>query len=161
MTIARLVRRATAEDIADLMALRLSVHENRLSDPGQVTAADCLAFERGHMWVWEEDQEILGFSASSCDTGWIWALFVRPGHEGRGIGRALFAVACDALTGARCRTLRLSTDPDTRAARFYRAAGLVRSGTHAGGRAGLRAQRSAGLMPAHHIRVEFSAVHVG
>ncbi len=128
MTIARLVRRATAEDIADVMALRLSVSENRLSDPGQVTAADCLCYvQRGQMWVWE-DQEILGFSASSCDTGWIWALFVRPGHEGHGIGRALFAVACDALIGAGVRTLHLSTDPDTRAARFYRAAGWHEAG---------------------------------
>ena len=124
MTIARLVRRATADDIADLIALRLSVRENRLFDPGQVTAEDCLAYvRRGHMWVWEEDQEILGFSASTCETGWIWALFVRPGHEGRGIGRALFAVACDALADAGIRTLALSTDPDTRAADFYRAAG--------------------------------------
>jgi GNAT superfamily N-acetyltransferase len=129
MTIARLVRRATADDIADLMALRLSVRENRLSDPGLVTAEDCLAYvQRGHMWVWEEDQEILGFSASTCETGWIWALFVRPGHEGRGIGQALFAVACGALIDARCRTLRLSTDPDTRAARFYRAAGWREAG---------------------------------
>jgi len=124
MTIARLVCKATAEDIADLMALRLSVRENRLSDPGQVTAADCLGYvERGHMWVWEEDQEILGFSAGNCDTGWIWALFVRPGHEGRGIGQALFAAACEALVHAGFRTLTLSTDPNTRAADFYRAAG--------------------------------------
>jgi len=129
MTIARLVRTATVDDIADVMALRLSVHENRLSDPGQVTAADCLAYvDRGHLWVWEEDQEILGFSASTCETGWIWALFVRPGHQGRGIGRALFATACDALIGAGCRTLHLSTDPDTRAARFYRAAGWRQAG---------------------------------
>ena len=75
------------------------------------------------MWVWEEDQEILGFSAGTCETGWIWALFVRPGHEGRGIGRALFAVACDALMVAGFRILTLSTDPNTRAADFYRAAG--------------------------------------
>lgn len=129
MTIARLVRRATAEDVADMMALRLSVRENRLFDPGQVTAEDCLSYvRRGHMWVWEEDQEILGMSASDCETGWIWALFVRPGHEGRGIGRALFAAACEALRAAGFRTLRLSTDPDTRAARFYRAAGWREAG---------------------------------
>jgi GNAT superfamily N-acetyltransferase len=129
MTIARVVRRATVDDIADMMALRLSVRENRLSDPGQVTAADCLSYvQRGHMWVWEEDQEILGISASDCETGWIWALFVRPGHEGRGIGRALFAVACDALVGAGFATLRLSTDPETRAAAFYRAAGWREAG---------------------------------
>ena len=124
MTIARLVRTATVDDIADIMALRLSVRENRLSNPGKVTAEDCLPYvQRGHTWVWEEDQEILGFSAGTCGTGWIWALFVQLGHEGRGIGRALFAVACEALVQAGFRTLSLSTDPDTRAAAFYRAAG--------------------------------------
>jgi GNAT superfamily N-acetyltransferase len=129
MTIARLVRKATVDDVADVMALRLSVRENRLSDPGQVTAADCLSYvERGCLWVWEEDQEILGFSAGTLETGWIWALFVRPGHEGRGIGRALFATACEALAAAGFRTLHLSTDPDTRAARFYRAAGWREAG---------------------------------
>ena len=123
------VREAMEADIPAMMELRLSVRENQLFDPGQVTAADCLAYvERGHMWVWEEDGEILGISASTCDTGWIWALFVRPGHEGRGIGRALFAVACAALISAGHRTLRLSTDPDTRAVRFYRAAGWHEAG---------------------------------
>jgi len=129
MTIARVVRRATVDDIADMMTLRLSVRENRLSDPGQVTAEDCLTYvQRGHMWVWEEDQEILGISASDCEAGSIWALFVRPGHERRGIGRALFAVACDALVGAGFGTLTLSTDPETRAAAFYRAAGWREAG---------------------------------
>jgi len=129
MTIARVIRRATTDDIADMMALRLSVRENRLSDPGQVTAEDCLSYvRRGQMWVWEEDQEILGISASDGETGSIWALFVRPGHEGRGIGRALFAVACDALVSAGFRCLRLSTDPKTRAAAFYRVAGWREAG---------------------------------
>ncbi|HEV8389944.1 MAG TPA: GNAT family N-acetyltransferase [Dongiaceae bacterium] len=80
------------------------------------------------MWVWEEAGEILGISASDCETGWIWALFVRPGHEGRGIGRALLAAACDALVRAGFRTLALSTDPDTRAAQLYRAAGWRETG---------------------------------
>src|ERR1043165_177496 len=110
------------------MELRLSVRENRLSDPGQVTTEDCLRYvEHGHMWVWEEAGEILGLSAGNDETGWIWALFVRPGHEGRGIGRALFAPACDALIQCGCRRLSLSTDPGTRAARFYRSAGWQES----------------------------------
>ena len=118
------VRQATEADIPEMMALRLSVRENQLFDPGQVTGEDCRRYvTRGHMWVWDEDGEILGISAGTVDTGWIWALFVRPGHEGRGIGRALLATACDALIMAGFRTLRLSTDPDTRAARFYRTAG--------------------------------------
>lgn len=123
------VREAVEADIPAVMELRLAVRENRLFDPGQVTAEDCLAYvRRGHMWVWDEDGAILGFSASTCETGWIWALFVRPEHEARGIGRALFAVACDALTGAGHGTLRLSTDSGTRAERFYRAAGWRAAG---------------------------------
>lgn len=123
------VREAIEADIPAMMELRLSVWENQLFDPSQVTAEDCRAYvQRGHMWVWEENHQILGFSASSCDSGWIWALFVRPGHEGRGIGRALFTATCAALIGAGHRTLRLSTDPDTRAARFYRAAGWHEAG---------------------------------
>lgn len=123
------VREAVEADIPAVMELRLAVRENRLFDPGQVTAEDCLAYvRRGHMWVWDEDGAILGFSASTCETGWIWALFVRPDHEARGIGRALFAVACDALTGAGHGTLHLTTDPGTRAERFYRAAGWRAAG---------------------------------
>lgn len=123
------VREATEADIPAMMALRLSVRENQLFDPSQVTHEDCRAYvQRGHMWVWDEGGEILGISASTCDTGWIWALFVRPGHERRGIGQALFAAACAALIGAGHHTLQLSTDPDTRAARFYRAAGWRETG---------------------------------
>jgi GNAT superfamily N-acetyltransferase len=123
------VRKARMDDIPAMMELRLSVRENRLSDPEQVTSEDCRGYvERGAMWVWEEDGLILGISASNCETGWIWALFVRPGHEGRGIGRALFAAACDALLAAGFPRLSLSTDPDTRAARFYRAAGWRETG---------------------------------
>jgi GNAT superfamily N-acetyltransferase len=85
------------------------------------------------MWVWEEGGRILGISASNCETGWIWALLVRPGHEGRGIGRALFETVWDALVRAGVRTLMLSTDPDTRATRFYRAAGWQETGRTAEG----------------------------
>jgi GNAT superfamily N-acetyltransferase len=117
-----------------MMELRLSVKENRLSDPDRVTTADYLRYvEHGHIWIWEEDGEVLGISAGNWKTGWIWALFVRPGHEGRGIGRALFETACDALVHAGLGTLTLSTDPDTRAARFYRAAGWHETGRTADG----------------------------
>jgi len=112
-----------------MMALRLTVRENRLLDPSQVTAEDCRRYvTRGNMWVWDENGALLGISAANGDTGWIWALFVRPEHEGRGIGRALFTAACDALIAAGFRALQLSTDPDTRAARFYRAAGWRETG---------------------------------
>jgi GNAT superfamily N-acetyltransferase len=129
MTSAGPMRKAALEDIAAMMALRRSVRENQLSHPGLVTAEDCRRYvERGHMWVWEEHGQVLGISAGNCETGSIWALFVRPGHEGRGIGRALFAAACDILLRAGFRRMTLSTDPGTRATRFYRAAGWRETG---------------------------------
>jgi GNAT superfamily N-acetyltransferase len=107
-----------------MMALRLSVRENRLFVPSQLTAEDCRCYvARG-----TRKAPSLAFPPPRSTPDGIWALFVRPGHEGGGIGRALFAAACDALFGAGSRTLRLSTDPDTRAERFYRAAGWREAG---------------------------------
>ena len=38
-----------------------------------------------------------GFSPGDPRDGSIWALFVDPADEGRGIGRALLALACDTV----------------------------------------------------------------
>lgn len=48
-------------------------------------------------WVWEEDGHIHGFSAADVRDGTIFALFVDPASEGRGIGRALVEAALDRL----------------------------------------------------------------
>jgi hypothetical protein len=49
------LRRATAQDIDRLMALRNGVAENRLSDPGSVLRSDYEWFVgQGRVWVWEE-----------------------------------------------------------------------------------------------------------
>jgi ribosomal protein S18 acetylase RimI-like enzyme len=102
------------------MEIHHSVHENRLRDPTSVTAADCAAFiDRTEMWVWVEDGQILGFSAGDPRDGSIWALFVDPANEGRGIGRALLALACDTVRFAGFDTATLNTEPGTRAERFY------------------------------------------
>jgi GNAT superfamily N-acetyltransferase len=123
------IRKAGFADIPDLMRLRAAVHENRLSGPNQVTAEDVADFlETGEIWVWEESRRILGFSAGDAEIGWIWALFVDPEHEGRGIGRALLALACRTLVRAGFRNATLTTDPGTRAAGFYRRAGWTDSG---------------------------------
>lgn len=122
-------RRAVPSDIRRIMTVRHAVRENRLSDLNSVTAADCAAFiERSEIWVWEEDGLILGFSAGDVRDGWIWALFVAPGHEGRGIGRALLPLACNTLRVAGYRVATLSTSEGTRAERFYRADGWTATG---------------------------------
>ena len=102
------------------MEIRHSVRENRLSDPNLVTGKDCAEFiERSEMWVWEEDGIVQAFAAGDIRDGWIWALFVAPEYEGRGIGKALLSMACETLRNAGYTVANLSTAAGTRAARFY------------------------------------------
>ena len=76
-----------------------------------MTDADYAWFEEHPgIWVWEESGHILGFSASDTRDGTIWALFVDPACERRGIGRALLAAACETLRCAGHRTAMLTTD---------------------------------------------------
>jgi GNAT superfamily N-acetyltransferase len=42
------------------------------------------------IFVWVEDNKIVGFSAADPRDGSIFALFVEEAYERRGIGRALF-----------------------------------------------------------------------
>jgi GNAT superfamily N-acetyltransferase len=124
------IRRARLVERDRITEIRFAVKENRLADPSRVTDADYLWFsENPGIWVWEEAGQILGFSAADTRDGTIWALFIDPGHEGRGIGRALFEAACDVLRRDGHRTALLTTDPGTRAERFYRAAGWTALGT--------------------------------
>ena len=125
-----MIRLATPADIPRIFEIRHGVRENRLTDPGAITEADAARFiDIGVLWVWEEaDGLVAGFSASDARDGSIWALLVAPGHEGKGVGRALLAKACDALRGAGHREAWLTTEPGTRAERHYRAAGWTASG---------------------------------
>jgi GNAT superfamily N-acetyltransferase len=55
---------------------------------------------------------------------------VAPGHERRGIGRALFEKALEVLRQDGHRTAWLTTEPGSRAEGFYRAAGWKVIGTN-------------------------------
>ena len=120
-------RRAVEDDIPTLMRIRLSVDENRLSDPSRVTHAMCSdhldRFGRG--WVAELDGEIVGFSYAARD-GSIWALFVDPRREGLGAGKRLLRLAADWLFETGHDEIRLGTEANTRADRFYAAQGWTR-----------------------------------
>jgi GNAT superfamily N-acetyltransferase len=118
------IRRARLEERERLKEIRSAVHENKLGDPSRVTDEDYAWFtDHPGIWVWEEDGRILGFSAGDTRDGTVFALFVDPAHERRGIGRALFEAACETLRRAGHRTAMLTTEPGTRAERFYRSAG--------------------------------------
>ncbi len=122
------LRRACSADIPAMSAIRLSVHENVLSDPARVTLQmyeDYLDRD-GRGWVAEIDGEIAGFSYADRRDASIWALFVNPRHEGRGLGKALLALAVTWLFELGHGRVRLGTTPGTRADRFYAALGWSR-----------------------------------
>jgi GNAT superfamily N-acetyltransferase len=124
-----LLRKADISDIPALKAVRASVIENVLSDPSKVGDGHYEWFVTNPgVAVWEERGEILGFSAADPRDGGIWALFVTPNCEGRGIGTTLLAEACAVLKAAGVRRAWLTTDPGTRAERFYRVAGWEPAG---------------------------------
>lgn len=122
-------RHATFADIPRLMEIRAAVRENRLSDPLSVTRTDYERFiGAGRVWVCEIDGRIAGFSAGHERDGTIWALFVDPGYEGRGIGTSLLHRACNDLSRDGHLIIRLSTGAGTRAERLYRRLGWAETG---------------------------------
>jgi GNAT superfamily N-acetyltransferase len=125
-----MLRRAAHADIPRIWEIRNCVRENILSDPTRVTPELTAWFvDNGPIWLWEEDDgAVAGFSAGDPRDGWVWALFVAPGHEGKGIGRALLKAACDSLRAAGHAAAILSTEPGTRAERHYRADGWTATG---------------------------------
>jgi GNAT superfamily N-acetyltransferase len=119
-----MIRRADRGDIERIMEIRAGVRENRLRDPSRVTVEDVGWFvDHPGIFVWVEDNKIVGFSAADPRDGSIFALFVEEAYERRGIGRALFERACKVLDEANSARIWLTTWPGTRAERFYRSAG--------------------------------------
>lgn len=108
----------------------MSVTENVLRDPSRVTLDDYIWFrDNPGVWVWEENGDIVGFSAADTRDGSIWALFMDVRHERRGIGRKLFEKALDVLRADGHKTAWLTTQPGSRAERLYKAAGWKVIGT--------------------------------
>lgn len=70
-------------------------------------------------WVAIEADEVVGFSMADLERGLLFAAFVLPAYEGRGIGKALVEAAETALF-ARHAVIWLETGKTTRAAGFYR-----------------------------------------
>lgn len=125
-----MLRQALRGDVPAIQRIRRAVHENRLTT-SVVTDDDVIeAIERtGRGWVVEHDGRVVGFAIGHAGTGNIWALFVEPGHEGRGHGRRLHDAMVAWLWAQGLPRLWLTTGPGTRAARFYATAGWQLAGT--------------------------------
>lgn len=130
-----IIREATSSDIRQIQLVRNSVTENMLSDPALVPDHDVEDYihNRGKGWVCEIENSIVGFSIISVTDRNVWALFVHPDHDKKGIGRKLHDVMMKWYFARTDTTAWLGTAPGTRAEKFYRRAGWKETGMHGKG----------------------------
>ena len=128
-------RQAQITDIPQIQMLRNSVKENPLSNPALVPDKDVEDYitQRGKGWVCEINNTIVGFAIVSITDHNVWALFIQPGFEKKGIGRRLHDEMMDWYFNQTDETIWLSTAPGTRAEIFYRKAGWKEAGMHGKG----------------------------
>jgi ribosomal protein S18 acetylase RimI-like enzyme len=125
-------REATIADIPQMQIVRHLVKENVLSNPALVTDEDCKNYitNKGKGWVCEVNNFIIGFSIADLVDKNIWALFVHPEFERKGIGKKLHDTMLTWYFNQTKETVWLSTAPNTRAEKFYRKAGWKDVGKH-------------------------------
>ena len=142
-------REASGADMPGMARVRTSVTENHLTIEqlaqrgitNASVAASLLVDCKG--WVAERAQEIVACSMADRGDGSIFALFVLPGYEGRGLGNRLLDLALQWLWDEGAELVWLTTSPDTRAARFYRRRGWVPAGMAPSGDMRLELRRPA------------------
>lgn len=128
-------REATTDDIPQMHAVRVSVKENILPDPQMISAKDYeeMLLEKGKGWICEINNTIAGFAIVSVTDRNVWALFVHPAFEKKGIGKNLLEIMMNWYFSQTDKTIWLGTAPGTRAETFYRKAGWVQTGVRPNG----------------------------
>ncbi len=123
-------REAELRDIKGLMDVRMSVKENMLNTPALVTDEICADYltGRGKGWLCETDNRVVGFAIADLVDNSIWALFVRPEYEGKGIGKALQTIMLNWYFKQGKQSVWLTTALNTRAEKFYRMTGWKETG---------------------------------
>lgn len=127
------IRIATRADIPELQIIRSSVTENILTSIITEEMIIEVMEVYGRIWIYESEGRVLGFSAADKRTSNIWALFVLPAWEKRGIGKQLLHEAVEWLWSEGAKTIWLTTDPHTRAEEFYRIQGWTQCGVESNG----------------------------
>ncbi len=126
-----MIRAARSSDVDAMFDVRTSVSENHMSRQelarvGITNETVCaMLADSSHAWVAEEDgQHIVGFSMADAATAAIFALFVHPAYQRRGLGRALIEEAEQWLYTRGCGTAWLVTSGS--AEQFYQQLGWTR-----------------------------------
>lgn len=121
------IRIATEADVETLFDIRTSVTQNHQSRE-ELAAIGVTPQAIGEMfrttsraWIAEDGSEALAFAMADAAEGTVFAMFVRPGNEGRGLGRALMHEAESWLFAEGWDEIWLLTgsDPALRAVGFY------------------------------------------
>lgn len=124
------IRQASIHDIPKMQEIRRSVFENKLSDPKKIKDEDYIPFleQAGCGWIAESEGEIVGFTIIDLINQNVWALFVKPEFENRGIGTKLHDTMLNWCFSKGMNYIWLSTEKNTRAENFYRHKGWQPSG---------------------------------
>jgi GNAT superfamily N-acetyltransferase len=128
-------REAEINDIGQIQFVRNAVKENRLSDPALVPDEDVEEFitNRGKGWVCVTDDIVVGFAIVDLIANNVWALFLNPEFEAMGIGKKLHQIMMDWYFVQTNEKIWLSTEPGSRAEKFYRMQGWKEAGVHGKG----------------------------
>ena len=123
-------KEAQLAHIPQMHGVRIAVRQNVLSNPERITTKDYETYltTKGKGWVCEADHAIVGFSIVSLADHNVWALFVLPTYEGKGIGKKLQNLMLQWYFAQTTETIWLSTESGTRAAEFYRQTGWQECG---------------------------------
>lgn len=124
------LRPATRDDRDALWSIRYAVTENTLP-PGRIGDDELFSAieDTGRGWVAEHNGNTVGF-AIGLFSGQVWALFIQPDHQGRGIGSALHSRMLAWFAEQPVPVLWLSTGLQTRARAFYLAHGWREAGPY-------------------------------
>jgi GNAT superfamily N-acetyltransferase len=128
-------REAETGDIQSMQVIRNAVKENVLSDPALVPDTDVEKYinNRGKGWVCIHGEVMAGFCIADLIDDNIWALFVLPAMEGKGVGRALQNLMLDWYFSQGKTSVWLSTQQNSRAEKFYRITGWKEAGPYGKG----------------------------
>jgi GNAT superfamily N-acetyltransferase len=113
----------------------MSVSENALTNPAIIQESDYVDYltSRGIGWLCEIESRPVGFAILDRKENNIWALFVKPGFEQKGIGKQLQRLMLNWYFEREKGTLCLTTGPGTRAEIFYRQSGWKETGINKNG----------------------------
>ena len=133
-----MIREATVADIPQLFEVRCSVRENHMSiaqlAKAGITPESIGAMVAGGDYttpVVEDGGTIVAFAMAQISRGYVFAVFVRPEYESRGLGTALLGQVESMLRQQGVTRAWLATGGENglRAHGFYRARGWTATGT--------------------------------